>query len=292
MYRIDNWINEGSGLIVELIKSQYINISTYRPLSGSPYVKLPAELKSPKKEVITIKSNDQKCFLWCHVRHINPVKIHPERITQNDKKLANDLDYDKVGFPVRLVNNKKDFLKYTSRPTHITQKISAKIYAAIYEIKTVLTPNKPFYVGFTVLELSKWLMYDFHCSFMKKHFDAELLFTDTDNLTYEIKSKDIYEEFLKHKHLFDFSNYPEDSKFFDQANKKVTGKMKDESKGKIIDEFVGLKSKMYSMVSDDGKESNTAKGVNIATEFNEFKDTLFNKKIIRLKMIKIQGKKT
>ena len=135
-------------------------------------------------------------------------------------------------------------------------------------------------------------MYDFHCSFMKKHFHAELLFTDTDNLTYEIKSKDIYEEFLKHKHLFDFSNYPEDSKFFDQANKKVTGKMKDESKGKIIDEFVGLKSKMYSMVSDDGKESNTAKGVNIATEFNEFKDTLFNKKIIRLKMIKIQGKKT
>ena len=53
-----------------------------------------------------------------------------------------------------------------------------------------------------------------------------------------------------------------------------------------------LKSKMYSMVSDDGKESNTAKGVNIATEFNEFKNTLFNKKIIRLKMRRIQGKKT
>ena len=127
---------------------------------------------------------------------------------------------------------------------------------------------------------------------MKKHFDAELLFTDTDSLTYEINSKDIYEESLKHKHLFDFSNYPEDSKFFDQANKKVTGKMKDESKGKIIDEFVGLKSKMYSMISDDAKEFNTAKGVNIATEFNEIEDTLFNKKIIRLKMRKIQGKKT
>ena len=124
LYRIDNWINEGSGLIVELIKSQYINISTYRPLSGSPYVKLPAELKSPKKEVITIKSNDQKCFLWCHVRHINPVKIHPERITKEDKKLAwhitspgeitpedkepiSDLDYDGIEFPVR----EKDFSK-------------------------------------------------------------------------------------------------------------------------------------------------------------------------------------
>ena len=67
--------------------------------------------------------------------------------------------------------------------------------------------------------------------------------------------------------------------------------MKDESEGKITDEFVGLKSKMYSMKNIDGKWSNTAKGVNIATEFNEFKDTLFNKKIIRHKMRRIQGKK-
>ena len=67
--------------------------------------------------------------------------------------------------------------------------------------------------------------------------------------------------------------------------------MKDESEGKIIAEFVGLKSKMYSMKNIDGKESNTAKGVNIATEFNEFKDTLFNKKIMRHKMKRIQSKK-
>ena len=126
---------------------------------------------------------------------------------------------------------------------------------------------------------------------LKKHFDAELLFTDKDSLTYEIKSEDVYEEFFKHKHLFDFSNYLKDSKFFDETNKKVIGKMKDESEGKIIDEFVGLKSKMYSMKNIDGKESNTAKGVNIATEFNEFKDTLFNKKIMRHKMRRIQSKK-
>ena len=67
--------------------------------------------------------------------------------------------------------------------------------------------------------------------------------------------------------------------------------MKDEKEGKINDEFVGLKSKMYSMKNIDGKESNTAKGVNIATEFNEFKDTLFNKKIMRHKMRRIQSKK-
>ena len=86
-----------------------------------------------------------------------------------------------------------------------------------------------------------------------KKFDAELLFTDTYSLTYEIKSEDVYEEFFKHKHLFDFSNYPKDSKFSDQTNKKVIGKMKDVSEGKIIDEFVGLKSKMYSMKNIDSK---------------------------------------
>ena len=63
------------------------------------------------------------------------------------------------------------------------------------------------------------------------------------------------------------------------------------SEGKIIDEFVGLKSKLYSMKNIDGKESNTTKGVNIATEFNEFKDTLLNSKIIRHKMRRIQSKK-
>ena len=125
-------------------------------------------------------------------------------------------------------------------------------------------------------------MYDLHYSFIKKHFDAELLCTDTDSLTFEINSEDVYEEFFKHKHLFDFSNYPKDSKFFDETNKKVIGKMKDESEGKIIGEFVGLKSKMYSMKNIDGKETTTAKGLNIATEFNKFKDTLFKKKIIKL----------
>ena len=127
---------------------------------------------------------------------------------------------------VRLVNNEKDFLKYTSRPTHITHKIFDKNYAAIHEVKPVLTLSKPIYVEFTVLELSKWLMYDFHYNFIKKHFDAKLLLTDTDSLTYEIKSDNVYEYFFKHRHLFGFSNYLKDSKFFDQANKKVIGKMK------------------------------------------------------------------
>ena len=73
---------------------------------------------------------------------------------------------------VRLVNKKKDFLKYTSRPTNVTHKLFDKDYATIHEIKLVLMLNKPIYVGFTVLELNKWMMYDFHYNFIKKNFNA------------------------------------------------------------------------------------------------------------------------
>ena len=91
--------------------------------------------------------------------------------------------------------------------------------------------------------------------------------------------------------MFVFSNYSKDSKFFDDGNKKVIGKMKDKYGGVIIDEFVGLMSKISSIKKIDGSESSTPKGVNIATECNEFKDVLFNKKIIRHKMKRIQAKK-
>ena len=100
---------------------------------------------------------------------------------------------------------------------------------------------------------------------LSKHFFAELLFSDTDSLTNEITSEDVYEEFYKDKHFFDLSNYPTDSKFFDPVNENVIGKMKYGHKGKPIRKLVGLKSKMHCILSDDGKEANIAKGVNIAT---------------------------
>ena len=86
---------------------------------------------------------------------------------------------------VRLVNNAEGFLKYICKTTYITHNFFGKDYAAIREIKPVLILNKPIYVRFTVLDLSKWKMYDFHYNFIKKNFDAELLFTDTGSLNYE-----------------------------------------------------------------------------------------------------------
>ena len=88
------------------------------------------------------------------------------------------------------------------------------------------------------------------------------MFTDTDSLVFEIKTKDVYEDFYLDKNLFDFSDYLLDSKFFDPVNKKVIGKMKNEFQGKIIGEFIGLKSKMYSLIGVDDEEVTKAKEVN------------------------------
>ena len=104
---IDAWINNGSGWNVESIESQYINISTYRPLSGSFYMDLPVELRSPGKGLINIKSQDKKCFLWCHVRHINPSEEHPQRNFKNAKKIVEKLNYDGIECSVQ----EKDFNK-------------------------------------------------------------------------------------------------------------------------------------------------------------------------------------
>ena len=160
-----------------------------------------------------------------------------------------------------------------------------KNVAAIHEIKPILTLNKPIHVGFTDLELSNWLMYNFHYYFIKRKFDLNLLFTDTDSLIYEIKSKDVYEEFFKYRHLFDISKHQ--SIFFDPTYKRVIGQTKDELKGISINKFIGLKSKMHCIVSDDDTGVSTAKGVNI---FNEHEDVLFNEILIRHKMKKTQSK--
>ena len=74
------------------------------------------------------------------------------------------------------------------------------------------------------------------------------MFTDTGSLVYEIETNNNYKDFYKDKDLFDFSDYPQDSKFFDLVSQKVIGKLKDEFKGKIISEFVGFNSRIYSLI--------------------------------------------
>ena len=144
--------------------------------------------------------------------------------------------------------------------------------------KELLTLNKPIYVGCTVLELSKLEMYKFHYDFMKKKCKkCILLFTDTDSLCYEI-DEDFYEIMHQHKEFFDLSNQPRDSKYYCNDNKKVPGKMKDEYGRTPIYEFIGLKSKMYSICSKNNEKS-IFKGRNSYSSNNEYCDVLQYKKL-------------
>ena len=121
---------------------------------------------------------------------------------------------------------------------------------AVHCSKQVLTLNKPIYVGFCILKLSKLLIYQFHFDYVLKTFNnVKLLFTDTDSLVYEIKGRVVYEQCFKDKHLFDCSGYSKDSVCYDNSNKKVLGKMKDEFNGVKVKEFVGWKNKMYSLLA-------------------------------------------
>ena len=91
---------------------------------------------------------------------------------------------------VKLINNARDYVKSVSRPTFVSQKIFSKNLVTIHKIKPVLLLNKPIYVGFSIPELSKLLMYDFHYNYFLKNYDARLLFTDTDSLVYETEGVD------------------------------------------------------------------------------------------------------
>ena len=167
---------------------------------------------------------------------------------------------------VKLVNDKAKLSKLTASPSFNYFRIFSEDLAAVNMRKTKLYLNRPIYVGFTILDLSKVLMYDFHYNYIKHKYNsnAKLLFTDTDSLCYEIATDDVYEDMLQDISLFDTSEYNKDHPLYSAANKKVLGKMKDETHGVAIEEFVGLRPKMYSIIyteQNKSVEKKTAKGI-------------------------------
>ena len=199
---------------------------------------------------------------------------------------------------VKLVTDEEQLLKWSSKPSFISYKIFNENLVAVHKTKTTLTLNRPAYVGMCILDLSKTLMYDFHYNYIKSKYGdkARLLFTDTDSLMYEIEADDVYQDFWKDKHLFDNSDYPKNSPFFDCSNKKVIGKFKDEAAGMPIVEFVGLRSKMYSYMKDNEQGSRTAKGIkkNVIKQelqHDKYKDVLFNKKKMHHEMRLIKSER-
>ena len=195
-----------------------------------------------------------------------------------------------------MVTDKKKLMKLTSKPTFVTSKIFNEKLVAVHKIKETLTLNRPAYVGMCILDLSKTSMYDFHYNYIKKKYTdkAKLLFTDTDSLTYEIKTEDACKDFWSDKDN-EYSEYPENSPYFDKSNKKVIGKFKDEVSGIPVNEFIGLRSKMYSYLKDTDECGKTVKGIkkNVIKKdikHENYKDVLFNNKQVynRMKTIRSQ----
>ncbi len=186
---------------------------------------------------------------------------------------------------IKLVNTISSYEKYVSKLNFKSAKIINKDLVGI-EMKYISKKlNKPFIIGMSILDIAKWYMYNFHYNIIKPYFkeNIQVLYTDTDSFIYEISNK-TYDEIVsifKQIDIFDFSNYPSNHILFNSKNKKVPGYFKDEMGSKQIEEFVGLRSKMYAIKFCKHEEIKAAKGVkkNIIKQnftFNLYKDILFS----------------
>ncbi|KAK3722284.1 hypothetical protein QZH41_016392 [Actinostola sp. cb2023] len=167
---------------------------------------------------------------------------------------------------VKLITNPTKLIKLTASPAFDSFRIFSEDLAAVNMKKTKLYLNRPIYVGFSILDLSKVLMYNFHFKYMVPKYgtQSKLLFTDTDSLCYDVKTDDLYRDFHQDLDYFDTSEYPTDHFLYCARNKKVLGKMKDETHGIPIQEFIGLRPKMYSILFTENNkqvEKKTAKGI-------------------------------
>ena len=133
---------------------------------------------------------------------------------------------------------------------------------ALEQTEVELALKRAINVGFAILDFLKKLMYDFLYYYIKQKYpDSMLLFTDADSITYQIQTDNVYDEdFYADKHLFNFSMYEKGSPSYNEENKNVIGKIKDELKEVIIEEFVGLRGKMY-LLKLNKEEMRKAKGV-------------------------------
>ena len=100
--KVAQWISEGSGWVVLSVDNHYLNIVKYEPMKGNCYIKLQKELCNSSKGLINLKNNDNECFRWCYIRHLNPRKKDPQRIKKSDKAFIQNLDYQLIEFPVTI----------------------------------------------------------------------------------------------------------------------------------------------------------------------------------------------
>ena len=191
---------------------------------------------------------------------------------------------------VKLVRANEDdkFRRLIASPAFARANVFDDGLAAIQVHKSRLVLNRPVYVGMSILDLSKSLMYDFYYNQLKKEYGdrCQLLYTDTDSLLLEIQTEDVYEDIAKHADLYDTSDFQKEHPLYSVANKKVIGKMKDECAGRPIAEYVGLRPKMYSILEAEGANIKKAKGVKKTVvkkhiRHEQYREALFGKQTFR-----------
>ena len=198
---------------------------------------------------------------------------------------------------IKLVTTDKKRSKLVSEPNYHTINLISEDLSIIEMKKTKVKMNKPIYLGLSILEISKTLMYEFWYDYMKPKYNdnAKLCYMDTDSFIMNIKTNDFHKDISNDvENRFDTSNYEVNTSETSALarkplptgkNKKIIGLMKDELGGKIITEFVTLRPKTYSFLTDDGKEDKKAKGtkkrvIKKKIKFNDYKKCLFSDELI------------
>ena len=189
---------------------------------------------------------------------------------------------------IKLVTTDKKISKLVSELNYHTINLISEDLSITEMKKTKVKMNKPIYLGVSILKISKTLMYEFWYDYMKPKYNenVKLCYMDTDSFIMNIKTNDFYEDIANDvENRFDTSNYEVNRPLPTGKNKKVIGLMKDELGGKIIMEFVTLRPKAYSFLTDDGKEDKKAKGtekcvIKKMTKFNDYKKCLLNDEVI------------
>ena len=189
---------------------------------------------------------------------------------------------------IKLVTTNKRRSKLVSEPNYRTINLIPENLSIIEMNKTKVKMNKPIYLGLSISEISKILMYEFWYDYMKLQYgeNVKLCYLDTDSFIMNIKTEDFYKDIANDvEKRSDTSNYEVDRPLSTRKNKKVIGLMKDELGGKIIMEFITLRPKTYSYLTDDGKEDKKAKGtkkcvIKRMIKFDDYKKCLLDGAVI------------
>ena len=199
---------------------------------------------------------------------------------------------------IKLVTTDKKRSKLVSEPNYHTINLISENLSIIEMRRAKAKINKPIYLGLSILEISKLLMYEFWYDYMKPKYDdnVKLCYMDTYSFIMNIKTEDFYKDIANDvEKRFDTSNYEVDRPLPTGKNKKVIGLMKDELGGRIITEFVALRPKTYSYLTDDCKEDKKAKGtkkyvIKRMIKFNDYKNCLLNGEVISKSQQKLISK--